>query len=140
MDKSKQSKLQLRFPMLYRDIGKSGTCMYYGLSVGDGWFDLLWDLSEDLEKLDPLLVTSQVKEKFGTMRFYLVQSDLEMRHESGQMFSFAPQANNEHVRVRISQAEKESASVCEKCGAAGKLRNDGYVHVSCDVCEKPNQT
>ena len=139
MNEDKQSMLQSRFPVLYRYIGKSGTCMKYGLEVGDGWFELLWKLSEDLEKLDPSLVALQVKQKFGTLRFYLEQSDLEMRHEAGQMFSFAPQANDERVRARIRQAEEASASICEQCGALGKLRNDGYVHVSCDVCETARQ-
>ena len=67
MDETKQSRLQSRFPMLYRDLGRNDTSLFYGLGVGDGWFDLLWKLSEDLEKLDPSLVASQVKEKFGSV-------------------------------------------------------------------------
>lgn len=134
MDDVMQRKLQIRFPVLYRDIGNIETCMRFGLEVGDGWFDLLWKLSEDLENLDPSLVTSQVKEKFGTLRFYLADTDLAMRHEAGEVFSFAPQAKDERVRARISLAEEQSASVCQKCGAPGRMRNGGYVYVSCDKC------
>ena len=60
MDHELQEKLQQRFPVLYRDTGKPDT----GMVCGNGWFDLLWRLSEDLEKLNPALVASQVKEKF----------------------------------------------------------------------------
>ena len=136
MDETKQRRLQSQFPMLYRDLGRNDTSMFYGLGVGDGWFDLLWKLSEDLEKLDPALVASQVKEKFGTLRFYLVQSDLEMRHEAGDIFSFAPQSKDERVRERIRLAEKQSAGICERCGAPGKLHQGGYWYVACANCEK----
>jgi DNA-directed RNA polymerase subunit RPC12/RpoP len=136
MDETRQRRLQSRFPMLYRDLGMKDSSLFYGLGVGDGWFDLLWKLSEDLEKLDPALVASQVKEKFGTLRFYLFQSDLEMRHEAGDMFSFAPQAKDKRVQERIRLAEKQSGSTCEKCGAPGKLHQDGYWHVACANCEK----
>ena len=136
MDETKQRRLQSRFPMLYRDLGMNDTSLLYGLCVGDGWFDLLWKLSEDLEKLDPALVANQVKEKFGTLRFYLAQSDLEMCHETGDVFSLAPQSKGERVRERIRLAEKQSAGTCEKCGAPGKLHREGYWHVACANCEK----
>ena len=136
MDEAMQKRLQNRFPMLYRDIGNTETCMRFGLEVGNGWFRLLWKLSEDLENLDPSLVTSQVKEKFGTLRFYLESAELGMRHEAGEMFSFAPQAKDKRVRARISLAEEESAGICQQCGAPGKLRYGCYVHVACDLCEE----
>ena len=76
MDKELQQKLQRRFPVLYRDLGKPGIAMELGIACGNGWFNLLWRLSEDLEKLDPNLVAAQVKENFGSLRFYLRQSDI----------------------------------------------------------------
>lgn len=123
MDDIDQRRLKRRFPALYRDIGKDGTTMFYGLTVGNGWFDLIWKLSEDLEKLDPALVASQVKEKFGTLRFYLVTSGQPM---------------DERVRERIQLAEKQSACTCEQCGSPGKIYQGGglYRHVACEPCEK----
>lgn len=137
MNDAKQSMLKNRFPVLYRNIGNPKSCMSYGLEVGDGWYELLLALSEDLQRLDPTLVATQVKQKFGTLRFYLAQSDLAMRGEAGAMFSLAPQASDERVRARIQQAEKDSAGICEECGAPGHYHQGGYWHVSCERCE-PN--
>lgn len=76
MDEDLQQRLQQRFPVLYRDFGKIDTSMELGITCGNGYFDLLWHLFEDLEKLDPNLVAVQAKEKFGSLRFYLRQSEI----------------------------------------------------------------
>ena len=44
VDKELQQKLQRRFPVLYRDLGKPDTSMELGIACGNGWFDLLWRL------------------------------------------------------------------------------------------------
>ena len=137
MDEKLQKKLQDRFPVLYQEIDQPGSIMSYGLAVADSWFDLLWKLSEDLEKLDPELVASQVKEKFGALSFYVRQADLAISEniQPADMISFAPVARNEAVRARIQQANADSATVCERCGAPGKLRKGGYISVRCDACQ-----
>ncbi len=101
MDKELQQKLQRRFPVLYRDLGKPDTSMELGITCGNGWFDLLWRLSEDLEKLDPNLVAAQVKEKFGSLRFYLRQSDI-----GDKKLDPAKLVRDERVWERIREAEE----------------------------------
>lgn len=108
MDKELQEKLQQRFPLLYRNMGKPDTGMVWGIACGNGWFDLLWRLSEDLEKLNPALVASQVKEKFGTLRFYLKQSD-----HGDKVLDPEKLIKDERVWGRIREVEDESATVCE---------------------------
>ena len=58
-------------------------------------------------------VAVQVKEKFGTLRFYV-----DGYHES--------------IGKRIDQAEAESAQICEVCGNKGQQRSQGWVRTLCD--------
>lgn len=135
MDKGLQQKLHDRFPKLYSELGQKDSCMFWGVTTGDGWFDLIWRLSEDLEKLDPNLVAIQVKEKFGTLSFYLRQADLGVKQYDQGMISFEPQARNEQVRARVKQATEESAVTCEQCGKPGKMRAGSWHAVRCDACQ-----
>lgn len=59
------------------------------------------------------LTVAQVKEKFGTLRFYADGGD----HTSYCM---------------ISMAESMSSCTCEVCGAPGKLRSGGRARTLCD--------
>lgn len=126
MRKELDNKLCKDFPNLYRDRGgrKSQTCMYWGFSCGDGWYDIIYRLSEKLEKLilqlplkdRPNCRASQVKEKFGTLRFYMASSTDEMEYW-------------------INEAEKESARTCEDCGSHFYVRKTvgGWI---CTLCFK----
>lgn len=58
----------------------------------------------------------QVKEKFGTLRFYLTRTTPEQDRY-------------------VEFAEAMSAKVCEHCGAPGKRRDGGWVRTLCDVHE-----
>ena len=77
----------------------------WGFECGDGWFDLIYRLCKDLEKLDPNIQLTQVKEKFGGLRAYL---------------SCIP---NARILARICQAEEESMVTCEECGKPGRRGN-----------------
>lgn len=100
-----EDKLVRQFPQLYQGVNRPVTqsLMCFGFECGDGWFDLLWDLSVKLSS-DPHNIPEavQVKEKFGTLRFY-VGSALDEQHEL------------------IAEAERISAMVCEQCGNHGQL-------------------
>jgi hypothetical protein len=62
---------------------------------------------------------TQVKEKYGTLRFYTTGV-------SG------------YVDGLISMAESMSAVTCEECGNPGKLRGGYWVYTACDEHTKPN--
>ena len=53
MKKELEHKIVSTHPLLYRDryADKMTTCMCWGLSVGDGWYQILWDLSQKLEPM-----------------------------------------------------------------------------------------
>jgi hypothetical protein len=120
-------KLVNAHPLLYRDRSKSmmETCMYWGFECGDGWFDLIWDLSQKLERLiqkvkeasptvdvNYLPAASQVKEKFGGLRFYMTTETDEMSEA-------------------IRKAEERSYTTCELCGKVGQLANTSWMVVRC---------
>lgn len=117
MRKELQDKLYEDFPNLYaqKDLDMTKTCMCWGICCGDGWYDLLRELSE---KLEPLGVqATQVKEKFGGLRFYLDKG-------------------NEEAWALVHKAEKESYKTCEVCGQPGRQRGRGWVRTLCDSCDK----
>jgi len=121
------SALVRDFPLLYADRSApmTQTCMCWGFP-GDGWEPLLRRLSEKLEPLIAALPegeygrprASQVKEKFGTLRFYMSSETAEMS-------------------AAIREAEEESARTCEVCGAPGKTRGGGWIETLCDGCARP---
>lgn len=91
----------------------------HAISVGKGWKTIICDLVDRLDETKIPYKILQVKEKFGTLRFYLDRED-----ESGG-FSKA-----------VNQAMKASKVTCEDCGARGKLRGDGWVRTLCVPCNK----
>jgi len=114
-----QKKLYDRFPHMFRGRDKSiqESLMPFVFECGDGWFDILWRLCEDIEKLTPLeeFEVSQVKEKFGTLRFYTWRS-------------------TDEIEKRICKAERESAKTCEWCGEYGHRRNKEWIVTMCNGC------
>ena len=120
------------YPALYRQhaLPMSETAMCWGIDTGDGWFDIINRLSKRITEIDAREGTTteavQVKEKFGTLRFYI---DL----------------GTDDVFAAIEEAERESAVTCEACGKPGRLRVGGWLTTRCDECagdeprkEKPN--
>jgi hypothetical protein len=77
------------------------------VSIGPGWFGLIVELDHQLQMLDHNYSIQQIKEKFGSLRYYVEPSDVCQD----------PQA----VQALISDAEQRSATICDVCGAAGQL-------------------
>ena len=62
----------------------------------------------------PYITASQVKEKFGGLRFYT-------------------NGYNEAVSAMISMAESMSYRTCEVCGNPGRSNNYGWISTLCDT-------
>jgi hypothetical protein len=71
------------------------------------------NLMQDVEEEFPQVEVTQVKEKFGTLRFYTSLGD-------------------DYIYGAIAMAESMSAVTCETCGKPGKLFTYGWWHVACD--------
>lgn len=86
--------------------------IYCGAYYGDGWDQLVDPLVELCKKYNVQI--AQIKEKFGTLRFYVDNAPDE-------------------VLQAIEKAENASASICETCGKPGKLRiNGGWWSTRCE--------
>jgi hypothetical protein len=63
------------YPKAFKDYGGDmrETCLHWGFECGPGWFKILKDLATELKHEDVLetITVDQVKEKFGTIRFYV---------------------------------------------------------------------
>lgn len=84
--------------------------------VGYGWFDIIARLVHDLDVMGWDRQLNQVKEKFGTLRFYIGAG-------SGEMHD------------RIAVAEGETARTCEDCGKPGVTRAGQWIRTLCDECD-----
>lgn len=86
----------------------------YFASINNGWLRLIKELIEKLIDLGWDRRVCQIKEKFGSLRFYI---------SSG---------SNEIYKL-IGEFEKLSYKVCENCGKPGELRTDiGWLSTLCD--------
>ena len=112
------------FPNLYADRHNKQAPFCWGFECGDGWEPLIRKLSQEVEAIIVAMPekerkkfrVKQVKEKFGTLRFYM-----GVAHDG--------------IRAAIDRAEQESAQTCEDCGKPGKVRSGGWISVLCDEHE-----
>lgn len=139
-----------KYPLLFRDRNASmtETCMCWGFDHGDGWYEIVnnlcaniqhhidwshksnaWDLkwnAEHPEQQRPVhdiiaqVVVDQVKEKFGTLRFYYSGGD-------------------DTIDGMVRMAESMSAVMCEECGAPAETRGLGWIRTLCETHEQEYQ-
>lgn len=96
-----------------------GDSFYF--ECGDGWFDILLKASIEIEKKIQTypkeerenIVALQVKEKYGTLRFYISYY-------------------TEELDEIIQRSESQSVCTCETCGKPGKLRGSFWLYTACD--------
>ena len=130
-----QNDLVKAYPKIFKNVD-------FGIECNDGWYDLLDTLCYTMQRHcdvantryiietdkyqfvvegDPeyvQVVAAQVKEKLGTLRFYVDGGD----------------ATTEGM---IQMAEQMSTRICELCGSPAKTsRDSGWLHTTCDACNK----
>ena len=90
--------------------------------VGEGWRPIVEKLVDDIMAISPQIEITQIKEKFGTLRFYIGG----VKHEiSNSVYSL------------IERAEQESGVTCEHCGTKDKVTTKGtYILTLCASCRK----
>jgi hypothetical protein len=64
----------------------------------------------------PQVTLDQVKEKFGTLRFYYTGGD-------------------DYISGMVAMAESMSGVICESCGNPGKQTSGGWIKTICESCE-----
>lgn len=153
-------KLQKDFPFMKQNDSNDERNIYrrWGCECSGGWYNLLHDCCQEITdryedagvSID--FVPAQIKEKFGTLRFYFGYKDAPCRIaafdflENGTSIRF--EQGNEHndeakkkLRREISSivraAEEKSKHTCELCGVEDTacIRTDlGRVKTLCDNC------
>ena len=118
MKQELQTKLFNDFPELYRDRVLPDTIsrMCEGFCCGNGWYDIIYDLSIEIHKFcfthhlvgDRYVRVFQVKQKLGTLRYYL---------EDDKLLG----ATYKELYELIRKAEAKSEITCEVCGKPGEL-------------------
>ncbi len=86
-----------------------------GCECGEGWYDMLEATLSWIAEAHPTawFKASQIKEKFGTLRFYNT-------------------ASTGWIPDIIDAAEHLSGSVCDQCGAPGKTGGQGWIATRCE--------
>jgi hypothetical protein len=129
--------------MVNRNRSMMETTMYWGFECGDGWFNILDQLMGNIQHhIDwkerqrevairfnskaasgemrevpeeiPQVTVDQVKEKFGTLRFYYTGGD-------------------DYIDGLVSMAESMSSVTCETCGNPGKSTGGGWIKTVCEA-------
>ena len=132
MKKELQEKLFNNYPEIFRQRGldRTVTAMCYGISCGDGWYTLIDTMCGNIqnrmenanrnkpEEEHIICEATQVKEKWGGLRFYVQGSD-------------------SYIDGIIDLAESMSYRICSECGNAS-VQNEkkrGWIYTLCDNCK-----
>ena len=113
-----------RYPkmMVNREKSMMETCMCWGFECGDGWFNILDQLMGNIQhhidwknkngEVVHQVTLNQVKEKFGTLRFYYSGGD-------------------DYIDGMVTLAESMSGVTCEECGLPGTQTQGGWIKTAC---------
>ena len=133
MSPEKDAELCAKYPKIFINRNKTmqESPMYFGISTGEGWFDLIDTLCGELQshvnsqivirKLSKdaatkvQVVAAQVKSKFSGLRFYVDGGD-------------------ETTRGMINMAEAMSMKICEECGNRATVQTSGWIRNICEPC------
>lgn len=123
MKKELELKLVEKYPKILADYGGNpmATCMAWGIECDDGWYELVDTCLGKIQHLCDLvsaqgekyqIVASQIKEKYGTLRFYYGGTG-------------GDRVADDIVDDIISEAERQSARTCENTGEEGTVCHRG---------------
>ncbi len=135
MNQELDEKLCAKYPKIFvnRHGDMKETLMCWGFECGDGWYNIINQLCSNIQhytdwqnknhEKHPVVeqvVAVQIKEKFGTLRFYYDGGD-------------------DTIGGMVRMAESMSSVTCEECGSPGHQRNGGWIRTLCDKHEEAYQ-
>lgn len=151
-----------RFPILFADSKKSmkETCMCWGIECPIGWYHILDQLCTAIEfhnnefarKYGIAVIADQVKEKFGTLRFYYsVRGIALLERENDPPIIVDQDCATEDSRRKIAidylemladnfigEAEKMTYNTCADCGKPldkdDRVETKGWISYVCKKC------
>ena len=152
-----------RFPILFQNKDKpmTETCMCWGIECPKGWYNILEQLCTELEysNLDSVakwgmaIVAEQVKEKFGTLRFYFdvrnVDSNgkIDNEHQNCKLNDVQSKIVSEHIYMfaqhLINEAVHMTEETCADCGIPltpyNKVETEGWISYICKKCNEKRE-
>lgn len=129
MKQELDAQLCQNYPKIFADRNRpmTETAMCWGFEHGDGWFNIINQLCGNIQNhIDwrakqghavPQVVAEQVKEKFGTLRFYYRGGD-------------------DVIDGMVRMAEAMSGVTCDVCGAPGETGGQGWITTRCETHRK----
>ena len=152
-------KLQEEFRFMEQDPESGEKDLYhqYGFDCARGWYGILHDCCQKIKEryaeagMPVDFVPAQIKEKFGTLRFYYGFTDSPCKLAAfdflGDGTSIRFDAGNDtedeekkklraDIRQIVREAEERSRRTCEICGSENAvLRKGHWLRTLCDSCE-----
>jgi len=130
-----EKKLYEKYPKIFRqkDLPMTQTAMCWGISCGDGWYKILNILCEQLQfdtnrNNYPQVEATQVKEKYGGLRFYYIILPSDKKDKWRERHCGA-------IDGMISFAEYLSEETCEDCGTMENVsQTKEWITTLCKKC------
>ncbi len=124
MNSENTKKLWEKYPKIFvgKDKSIQESLIPFGFECGDGWYWLIDELCNSIQSYidnnDKIQVeASQVKEKYGTLSFYIFSGD-------------------DLIHGMIWLAESMSANICELCGSTKDVtQTKGWIQTLCKKCQ-----
>lgn len=122
------------------------------VSCDKGWYPLIAKLDEQIRQINEHYEIHQLKEKFGTLRFYWGMGEIPIEGQDfvvgspdyyewtttkeGSVYAEGLNALSQAISALVDTAEAASATICEVCGQPGELRRTksagAWVKTVCD--------
>jgi len=123
MSPENTKKLYDKYPKIFaqKDLTVQQSCMPWGFECGDGWYWLIDNLCDTMQRYinsnkKEQVEATQVKEKFGTLSFYTTGS-------------------NRLIDGMLWLAEDLSGGICETCGSTKDVtQTSGWIKTICKEC------
>jgi hypothetical protein len=107
MEKQLENKILKRFNNMFVATNRP-----FHFRHSDGWYDIIWNALEKIERISKDTVEikiSQIKEKFGGLRMYYNNDNIEI-------LPYYIRTNiDEDLKKIILEAERKSSETCEIC-------------------------
>lgn len=130
MKKELEDKIFKRFPTLFPN-GKNAEHKQFLIGLGiycsEGWYNLIYNLCEKIEKVLNEKINGKIKESFQVVQI----------EEKFGALRFCCHGGNKLIWDTIFAFEKKSSMICEWCGKPGKLANNqGWYLTLCKSCKE----
>ena len=128
MEEKKLEELTKKYPAIFEGRTlPNGDVVPFHFECDNGWYDIIDVLCSNIQRENEMesyrlkregeeyapVIASQVKEKFGGLRFYV-------------------DGHNDRVSGMITMAESMSYRTCEVCGKPGRPRRYAWVQTHCE--------